>query len=60
MIYAVKQFENYKYRVNMVLKRLKNDNVNDYSRDLQLYDVLGLVIINFNSSSTKGPEVIDL
>ena len=38
MIYAMKQFENYKYSVNAVLKWLKNDNFNDYSRDLQLYD----------------------
>ena len=39
MIYVVKQFENYKYRVNAILKRLKNDNFNDYSGDLQLCDV---------------------
>ena len=39
MIYAVEQFENYKYRLNTVQKRLQNDNFNDYSGDLQLYDV---------------------
>ena len=39
MIYTVEQFENYKYRGNTVLKRLENDNFNDYNGNLQLYDV---------------------
>ena len=36
MIYVVEKFKNYKYKVNAVLKRLKNDNFNGYGRNLQL------------------------
>ena len=52
MIYAVEQSENCKYKVKTVLKRLKNDNFDDYNGDLQLYNIRGLVIISFDSYYT--------
>ena len=60
MIYLVEQFENYKYRVNVVLKRLK---MTILTIIVEIYNYMmynGLVIIKFNSDNTKGPKIIEL
>ena len=60
MIFEVEQFENYKYRVNAVLKRLKDDNFMIIAETYNYMVYNGLVIIKLNSNYTKGPEIFDL
>ena len=60
MIYAVKKFEHYKYRLNMVLKRLQM-TISIIIVGIYNYMMYkGLVIIKFNSDYTKGPEIVEL
>ena len=60
MICAMEQFENNRYSVNVVLKRLK---MTISTIIMVIYDDIiynGLVIITFNSNYIKGPEKIEL
>ena len=60
MIYVVEQFENYKYKVNVVLKRLKMTILMIIAEIYSYMVYNGLVIISFNSYYTKGSEIIGL